>query len=308
MVTILMAVYNGETYVKDQILSIVGQTETDWRLVIQDDCSTDDTVEVVQQLIQQYPDKMELHQNKANSGSPQKNFFSMLAATDGDYIMTCDHDDIWLPKKIQMTLEKMRQLEQQYGTNSPLLVHTDLQPVDQNLNPLSNSMFDSQCLNRHGDDLNHLLAQNIVTGCTMMVNRAMLRYCKKIPDRAIMHDWWLGLVASTFGEIGFVDRPTILYRQHGGNQVGAKEARSTEFVVNRLKNSQSTKQVVQDTYRQAAAFLDYYGDQMNPKKKKIVQAYAGMLTISKIRRWGRLFRYRFFKYGFIRKVGQFIYI
>ena len=217
MIDILMTVYNGEQYVVPQIESILNQTDSNWKLFIQDDCSTDRTVELIEPYVRRYPERITLLRNEKNSGSAQKNFFSMLPLVEHSYCMFCDHDDVWKPRKVEMTVRRMMELEQANGQDTPLLVHTDLAVADENLKVLSDSMFRSQNLNRKGNRLNNLLVQNNVTGCTMMVNKALVDMVGPAPKHAVMHDWWMALIAACFGKIGFVRQATILYRQHRAN-------------------------------------------------------------------------------------------
>lgn len=306
-VDILLAVYNGSKFIKFQLDSILKQTYTDWRLLIQDDCSTDNTVEILQAYVQKYPDKMEFYQNSTNTGSAAANFFRLLKRSNADYVMACDQDDVWLPDKIKLTFNKMQKLEQQLPPKTPVLVHTDLKPVDSELHELSPSMFRSQNLDFRRDKLNYLLAQNMITGCTMMVNRALLDLCADFPSQAIMHDWWLGLLASAFGAIGFIDQPTLLYRQHTANQVGAKDVNNIAYIARRAGQGKSNKQLIQDTYMQAQAFFDLYGSMLDGLNGKIVQAYATMPNVWKGSRIVALLQYKLWKYGFVRKIGQIIY-
>ena len=254
MIDILMTVYNGEQYVVPQIESILNQTDSNWKLFIQDDCSTDRTVELIEPYVRRYPERITLLRNEKNSGSAQKNFFSMLPLVEHSYCMFCDHDDVWKPRKVEMTVRRMMELEQANGQDTPLLVHTDLAVADENLKVLSDSMFRSQNLNRKGNRLNNLLVQNNVTGCTMMVNKALVDMVGPAPKHAVMHDWWMALIAACFGKIGFVRQATILYRQHRANEVGAKNARSLSYNARRLAEREQARKVLNDTYLQAREF------------------------------------------------------
>lgn len=305
MIDILLAVYNGEKFISRQIDSILAQSYTDWHLSIRDDCSSDNTFEVVEAYAERYPEKIKAHKNHENSGSASANFFSMLSESRADYAMTCDQDDYWLPDKLQVTLQEMERLEA--NSRIPVLVHTDLKPVDVDLNEIAPSMFQRQNLDFRRDKLNYLLAQNIITGCTMMVNKPLLDYFLAKPSFAIMHDWWFGLAAAAFGRIGFVNKPTILYRQHSGNQVGAKDAKSASYLAKRAGEGQSNKQILYDTYLQAEAFADMYGDVLGNKQLRLINAYAEMQNKTKFAKIIALFRNKFWKYSLVRKIGQIIY-
>lgn len=308
MVDILMAVYNGERYLKEQLDSIFSQTYKDWRLLIIDDASTDNTKQILFEYRDKYPDKIELFFNNENQKAPQKVFFKLIQDSSAEYIATCDHDDVWLPDKLELTLGKMKELEEKWGTDFPLLVHTDLKVVDEKLDVISPSMLKSQKLNSNAQSMRDFMVQNHVTGCTMMINRQLANIVKRLPDEALMHDWWFALVASAFGAIGFVDKPTILYRQHGGNQVGAKSVSQMSFLAKRIADKTATKLAMDKTYLQAAAFLKEYKKELSPRQRDMLLKYANIPKQNKFGRLWTLCSQNYFKYGFVRKIGQFLYI
>lgn len=305
-VDILMAVYNGETYVREQVNSILHQTYGNWNLIIQDDCSNDGTMDLLKPYAREYPERIVVKQREKNSGAAQRNFFSMLPDARNRYVMFCDHDDVWLPDKVERTLTVIREMEQR-GAQRPLLAHTDLSVVDGELRPLAASMVTRQKLNPLGT-FEQLLVQNAVTGCTMMVNRPLLDMVKEVPKRAIMHDWWFALIAAAFGEIGYANEPTILYRQHGGNQVGAKDASSLQYNMDRLKDQAGARKVLYDTCVQADEFLRIYRDRLDPDRLSLLSAYARLPEKGKCQRIATLCRYGLWKRGLARKLGQLIFI
>ena len=148
--------------------------------------------------------------------------------------MFCDQDDVWNNDKIEKTYKKMQELEKLYGDSIPLLAHTDLEVVNEKLETLSFSMWKSEHINPRANTLNKLLMQNTITGCTMMINRTLAMKSLSISSKAIMHDWWIGLVATAFGKIGFIEESTMRYRQHGRNDTGAKNY-DYKFIINKLK-------------------------------------------------------------------------
>lgn len=305
-IDILMAVYNGQRYVGEQIESILNQTYFNWRLIIQDDCSTDGTLSVVEEYARRFPEKLVLRRRKKNSGAADKNFYSMLPLVQSDYVMFCDHDDVWLPDKVEKTLKKMKELERR-GADRPLLVHTDLRVVNEQLQSLGDSMFRMQRLNP-APSFPQLVVQNSVTGCTVMINRTLLQAAGKPPERAVMHDWWFALIASALGEIGFVKEPTILYRQHGGNEVGAKNASSLQYNVKRLKAKDKARQVLLDTCIQAQEFYARFGALLPDWEKRLLQAYGELPQISKLQRIAVLCKYGLWKQGVARKLGQLLFV
>lgn len=218
MVEILMATYNGERYLSEQIESILNQSYKDWKLLVRDDGSKDRTLDILKLYKAKYPKKITLMEDKKGGLRAKENFLELLRQSKSDYIMFCDQDDVWLPNKIEVTLEKMKKVE-----NGPTLIHTDLKVVDKELNLISDSMWRYQKLSPERKEYNFLIVQNNITGCTMMINRELAKLSIGEFPNGLMHDWIIGIVASLKGTIDYVEERTILYRQHGNNDVGAQE-------------------------------------------------------------------------------------
>jgi len=308
MIDILMATYNGEKYLRPQLDSILRQSNTDWRLVIRDDCSTDSTVQIIQEYREKYPDKFVLLQADEPSGSAQNNFFQLIKYWQhhgtANYIMFADQDDVWLQNKIQLTLYKMHLLEQQYGRDIPLLIHTDLSVVDANLNIINPSMFAMQNMDALRDNLNNIMVQNIVTGCTMMVNKPLLDMVYEIPHHAIMHDMWLALITSAFGQIDFVNEATILYRQHGNNANGAKNVKTLKYFIWKLTSANEIHEGLVKQYRQAEEFLNVYKTKLSHEQQTMLLAYSTMEEKNIAEKLIALTTNKLCKKGIVRILGQ----
>lgn len=230
MIEILLATYNGGKYLRQQLDSILNQTCREWQLLVRDDGSDDNTVEIIKDYIERYPGKIILiSDNKGRLGACL-NFGELLNYSTADYIMFSDQDDVWLPKKIQLTFELMKSAEVLYP-DRPLLVHTDLIVVDSDLNVIAESMW-----NYHnicptiGDDLAKTLVEGVVSGCTMMINKRAKDVSSPIPREAIIHDWWIAVHVAKHGKIIYSSVPLILYRQHFGNKIGAKKKSISHFL------------------------------------------------------------------------------
>lgn len=309
MIEILMASYNGEKYIGEQIQSILSQSCTDWHLTICDDNSKDNTLSAAKEYAGRYPDKIRVLSNKKNSGSASANFFQMLPeAKQSEYVMFSDQDDVWLPDKIKLTLLAMKRMEKKYGKKTPLLIHSDLRVVDENLNLLSESMFRKQKLKGTEISFAKQLCQNSVTGCTVMINGALLKYVSKKPEKMIMHDWWLALIAAAFGHIGFISTPLIRYRQHGGNQEGAKDYSSVKSTVKMAGKKDGIRHSLMLTYMQAQEFRDIYREKLNSEDKQIIDAYCEFPTAGKPKKIGSIIKYGFGKTGLNRKIGYWLYV
>lgn len=303
MIDILLASYNGEKYITEQIDSIINQTYKDWFLYIKDDCSTDNTINIIRNYENTYKDKIKVITSDIKSGSAKDNFFSMLKYSENEYIMTCDQDDVWLPNKIEITLNKMMEAEKE-DEDMPILVHTDLKVVDEKLNKITDSLIKMQNLDSSRDKLNNLLVQNIVTGCTVMVNRKLLQYIIAIPKQAIMHDWWMALIASSLGKLIFIEESTVLYRQHDSNGVGAKDAKSLNYIFIMINNISSIKKSLNNTYLQAEEFLTLYCEYLRQPYYKLILQYSSLSSVTKLRKLKILFKYSFWKKGLLKVAGQ----
>lgn len=303
MVSILLAVYNGEKYLKQQIESILAQSYNDFKIVIRDDGSTDNSVKIINDFCNKYPEKISLISG-APTGSAKGNFAALLNACDDDYIMFCDQDDVWYPYKIELTLNLMKRTEAN-NKALPVLIHTNLAVADENLNVISSSFFDFQKLSPVML-LPQLLVQNNVTGCTVMINRALKEKCGMIPDDCIMHDWWLALVATAFGRVNHIWESTIYYRQHSGNQVGAKASYGLAFIKRKLATLGEVRKNYNATYTQANAFLKQYGDLLKKQQYDLIKTYCEIPKMCKFKKIKTVRKYGFKKCTRLRVIGQYI--
>jgi glycosyltransferase involved in cell wall biosynthesis len=273
MINILLATYNASEYLTAQINSILLQkTSSNWTLLIRDDYSNNSTINIIHNY-QKKSDKICLVNNENKNLGTSLNFSCLLENSESDYIMFCDQDDIWLPNKIEISLNKMLEMEKEYGKQTPILIHTDLKVVDNNLNLINPSFRNYQNLDPNPQNLlPRLLMQNFVTGCTMMINKPLKDLILSIPQEAIMHDWWIALTAASFGKIAYITEPTVLYRQHQQNTVGAK-AWGINYIFSRAKNIEKIKTDIQKTILQAQTFREIYQNKLSKEKLEIINTY-----------------------------------
>jgi len=221
MIDILLATFNGEVYLREQLDSILAQSHDEWQILTRDDGSEDQTREIIQEYQEKHPDRIKIIDREGEHLGPANNFGRLLAGSESEYVMFSDQDDVWIPEKIVLSMEKMTKLEKQHGTETPLLVHTDLRVVDQELRTINKSFIQSHRRDPKISKVNRLLVQNHFTGSTILINRSLLKIASPVPATAVMHDWWLGLVAALLGKMLYLDLPTVLYRQHKKNVLGA---------------------------------------------------------------------------------------
>ncbi len=307
MIDILLATYNGERFLGEQMDSLLSQTEQDFRVILQDDGSGDSTPALLAAYADAHPDRIRIISGLLHEKSSKGNFMSLLSQSEADYVMFCDQDDVWDKDKVSLTLARMREGEARYGAGCPLLVHTDLQVVDAQLRPIAPSFLRYQKLDS-APSMNRLLSQNSVTGCTMMVNKPLAALMRKASaEDMLMHDWWAALCAVSMGQLLFVDRPAIRYRQHGGNQLGASGFHAARDVQKAVRGGEDVRQRLMATFRQAGAFLACYEEALPRDKAEIIRRYAALPYRTKPARMWALVRHGHLKKGVLRSLGQLYY-
>ena len=309
-IAILLAAYNGELYLKEQMDSLFAQQNQDWDLIVSDDCSVDSTYDILRWYKDKYKERVILLNNDMPSGSSKNNFFRLLENAEGyDYIMFCDQDDVWNQDKVGDTLQSMRQLENE-EPQVPCLVHTDMKVVDSSLNLLQQSFVKSSLLDPKRCELKQLVIQNVVSGCTTMINAALREKALLPADRASirMHDWWCALWAAAIGRIDFLPIQTSCYRQHGKNVVGAKDVNSLSYLIHYLKRFSQNKQALLDTERQAGAFYEAAKDYLSEEQKILLYDFSTLNQKGKIKRVKTVAKYGIWLTGWRRQVGEVVQI
>ena len=305
MITIALAAYNGEKYIEEQLDSLIEQDiDEDLSIVVADDGSADKTFGILCDYVERYPGLINAAVNEVPTGSAKGNFFGLLRSIDDDYVMLCDQDDVWNADKVRVTFERMKKLEAKYGKDTPLLVFGDVEVVDEGLNVISESMARYQKTAPHHNGLNHYLVQNNIIGCTVMINRALLNYTKYEPKVCMMHDWWLGLLASAFGHISFIDRPLMKYRQHGNNQMGTRAASDTSQYIERLSKGEEVRRNYDIMFKQAELFLERYENELSSEQINLIKGFLSLRQSSRIKKIYKIFKYRLFKSTWFWTLGQ----
>ena len=299
LIGILMATYNGEKFVSEQIDSILSQTYKNWVLLIHDDGSNASTIDILRSYQNGYPQRIILIDDGIRCGGAKENFAYLFKIAkinyNFDYIMFSDQDDVWLPFKIETVLKQMIESENKYP-ETPICVYTDLTVVDENLKLISNSCWKYQRINPAENTTNRLLSRNVAAGCTMILNRAAFNIIFNIPEKSVIHDWWVALVVSTFGKMFYIGTSTILYRQHAFNVYGVD--RWSFFVI--LKRFFS-KGMLKDfkinfnkSILQAEALIKEYCNLLDDFQKSLIKHYIDLPQCNKITRLYFILKYKYF--------------
>ena len=217
--SIALATYNGEHYIREQLDSIVCQTRKPDELVISDDASADSTLDIIKDFERSAPFPVKLQINKERLGSTQ-NFESAIRACTGDIIFLCDQDDIWYPDKIT-------RIEDCFVNNPDAgAVFTDADIVDQNLQSYGPRLWEKVRFSpreqeqvNEGDAFTVLLKHFVVTGATMAFRSKYRDFLVPIP-RIWVHDAWIAFLISASSSLIAIPKPLIAYRQHSSNQIG----------------------------------------------------------------------------------------
>lgn len=284
VVDILLATYNGARFLPELLDSLEAQSCRDWRLLVRDDGSSDDSLCLVEDWAERTGHIVQILRDGSVGLGACASFGQLLEASEAPYFMFCDQDDIWLPSKIADLLAAIRDSEAIQGESYPLLVHGDLRVVDAGLASRLPSFWAAQGVNRPEVRKNParagVLLQNMVTGCAMIGNAALRRLAVPVPGTAIMHDWWVAMIAGYLGEIHAVHTQVVLYRQHGQNTIGARSW-SIPAVAGRLWHDPHAAMVrtmrwLRQSRAQTATFLDRFGAELPDATRATLTEYVGL--------------------------------
>lgn len=230
--TIVLGTFNGAAYLQDQLQSLIGQTFEDWNLLISDDGSTDETLDIVKEFSRQNPSKQVTVISGPCHGVAQ-NFLAALMheSCDGNMVAFCDQDDVWLPHKLEAAVKVL----QQEPSDVPVVYASAVRVVDQALNTLRETQVPEGKI-----AFGNLLVENMITGNTMVMNSAAAKLITHSPN-VPFHDWWvLQVVSGVGGKIICDPQPSVLYRQHSQNVVG--------HAVGLVKKQSNVKAIVRNVY------------------------------------------------------------
>lgn len=274
LVSVVIATYNGAVYVEDQLKSILQQSYAPIEIIIVDDCSTDQTVPLIQDFQKKYS-HITLVVNEINLGYI-KNFEKGLKLASGDFIAPCDQDDIWLPDKIKICLEQLQDNEIVYCNS--ILINDKGTPTGKKLSDIKRLTSFNSCLN--------YAIGNSAPGHAMLFRKNLIEYCLPFPD-VFPHDYWIGYRATQHGCVKFIDIPLVLYRQHDANVFGTGHLKNKKTTTKESK-IQLAKDRMTFLYEHCAASL------LTEKKafELLFKSYRNNNLMSRLTRLYVFFKYR----------------
>ncbi len=368
-VNIIMSVFNGEKYLREQIESIIKSTVPNWKLYIFDDGSTDESFNIAKEYAEKYKHEIFAAKNPHNMGSTASFLYNLYRVSEKNaqnssqkivngyrvkakgpkiesirritstaasfvkhpiksrantlkitqYYMFADQDDFWLMDKIYLTIKKLKKLERIRGKHKPSMVFTDAILVDENLRFLEKSFYKTNHMRAGKCDMGHLLMENKAIGCTVALNQAAadalrLTYPAKSNgfkfrndyDYIRFHDWWMALICAGLGNVRFYHVPTVMYRQHSGNQVGQTDFGN--YVKRRAADAEDIKRRINETIAQAECFYRCYGSILKKRKLKVLKRFCLLKEYNPVMKRLIMIRHGFFKSGLLRNIVLMIYI
>ena len=260
MVDILLATYNGEKFLTEQLNSLINQSISDWRVLIHDDGSQDKTVEIIKNF-ENIDHRIILFDDQIKFGNAGKNFMHLLKMSTSDFIMFCDQDDIWNENKIEEHLAVI------YKENKPAMVYSNGYTFN------SEVINKTKFINFHRNNLQDSLFLNGgIHGCCTMINRRLLESVNfEFPKYVFMHDHFITILAATFGKIFYIDKPLMLYRQHENNVTGNINYSKMSLVKTYLNPNNPVLE--KRHYLANISFFEKYEKYMNKENKRMFEDY-----------------------------------
>lgn len=272
LVVVLMSTYNGERYVVEQLTSILQQLPPGGSIIVRDDGSRDATAAFAEAVGDSRV--AVIRGTNLGFGASFLTLLTMVSA-DADLVMFSDQDDVWLPGKIDRAwryLQPLGTLPALYGSGKCL--------VDEALRPLGVTPPWPQ-----PPSFQNALVENIITGCTAAINKQALALLKiaGVPHGIYFHDWWLYLVVGAHGQVVLDPEPTLLYRQHGNNQIGqgasfaARQAGMVQFLWRRDWAGILLTQI--------AVLMVHYGRSLSDAQRALVLGHFDVNPVAPKARW-----------------------
>ena len=265
-IDILMATYNGEKYLVEQLDSIINQTYHNWNLLIRDDNSTDKTLEIIQNYHKKDKRIKILKDNKGNLGIV-RNFEELLKSSESEFIMFSDQDDIWVENKLDMYLKMIEKIK-----NKGFMIHSDAILFDKNKsNILKDTFISKKAINK---GLENVFFNYFVQGATILISKEIKNFILPFPKEVYLHDRYIHLISELFFERIFINKALIYYRQHGDNQIGAKN--TIRELLSKRYFDERDRQLIKVIYNK-------YGSLLTEDKKKLIEEYFKITDVKKNR-------------------------
>lgn len=275
-IEILMATYNGEKYVGEQIDSIIHQTYKNWKLLIRDDNSTDKTLEILKEYEKKDKRIKVIEDKKGNLGFV-KNFEELLNCSTEEWVMFSDQDDYWVENKIEKYVATLN-MNHNDIFGRPVLVHSNSFICDDNLKIIENEFINSNIASKYNEDSYYFAY--FVQGSTVLINRKIIDLALPFSKNVTVHDRYFHLLAEFLGKRIFINESLIKYRQHSNNKIGAKTSIISKIFKKRYFHTEDRELIleIQKKYKdnlgtEQIEKIEKYLEVTNDKKNRFLRFY-----------------------------------
>lgn len=266
-----MATYNGEKYLQEQLKSLLSQSHTNWELWIYDDGSTDSTLSIIDHFctLDSRIHKVSSFQKNIGAG---KAFFSLLAYSDTPYTIFCDQDDIWLDTKLE---ELLQYAEERLEYSQPGMIYCDAFAYSD----ATKTIISQSVSHLHAKNLNEFLFFNSgYQGCSILFNRPLCIMAQHYTPEFYMHDDIISLIGHTFGNVYFLNKPLMLYRQHDLNVTGQTARGFWDMMQGFFRHNAAV--ISKLHYDEKINFFNFYNQHLSPENSSLFQAYIQYPNLS----------------------------
>jgi rhamnosyltransferase len=290
MIDILLATYNGEQYIKQQIYSLLSQTYEDWNLIIHDDGSSDNTISIVKSFCQNDA-RVKFIEDNIRFGNPAENFIHLLKYSNAEYIMFCDQDDIWFDNKIELMLSHMINLD----SHIPQVIYSNAYVWEPN-----NGIKGLATLTFPKNVESFLFLNSGMQGCVSLFNDKMRDFLILWKGTCAMHDHLLHLTGLTLGKVTYLDTPLMLYRMHQNNVTGGT---ATKIIsLNKIIKNSKVPVIDKSHYNAVRKFVEIYQNYIGEDKLNVINQYMSMPEKNIFQRWKTIIKYKFRIYDSVSKL------
>jgi len=284
LVSVVMATFNGEKYIREQLDSILNQGYRHLEVIIVDDASTDAT-QAILEAYSHRDNRISIHYSEKNHGA-LASFEHGLELASGEFVVFADQDDVFESRKVSLLVEALKK-----NPHRDMAV-SDLALMNGQGEKIDDSMWHHQRLRvKEGKPFSQLLYMNFTTGCAMMIRRRLLDRALPFPAGCIVHDWWLSVVccSSAGGGLTLLTKPLTRYRQHGSNIIGS-HAVSMQSSIERATNLESRIQWYDMNRSRLAGYLqkDIWNKEDVSAMASVKDAFDGLYSVSQCSLSGRL--------------------
>jgi glycosyltransferase involved in cell wall biosynthesis len=277
-VDILLATYNGGRFLRAQLDSLLQQDFPDFRLLVRDDGSQDDTRSILDEYSERFGGRMTIAPDSTSSGSACANFIRLLELSNAEYILFCDQDDVWKPEKVRFTVHQLMKLEAKSGSDQPIFWFSDAIPVTSEMKPLGPSFWRSRGINPSvTSDARKTLIASVANGCMAGINRALRNQALPVrPDQIIGHDWYLASLAAYVGRVAWSPDCLMYYRQHGANVSGGSHQKGFFTYLKNKEKIARVRRGLGKRQMQASTILNIHGVQIQPELRLILEDFVAI--------------------------------